>query len=120
MTSKRLVVKCTWGTERRETLFQAYTVAATAAASGIDVTLWLTGDATLTVLRDAPEETLEHSPGLTELRATVLELGAIRVCSQCAKRRGLTEDALLEGVRISGVADFVASSLDDGVQALVY
>lgn len=120
MTARRLVVKCTWGTERRETLFQAYTVAATAAASGVDVTLWLTGDATLTVLRDAPEETLEHSPDLSELRATILELGAVRVCSQCARRRSITGDDLLDGVTVSGVADFVASSLDDGVQTLVY
>ena len=39
----RLVVKCTWGVEREETLVQAFTVAATAAASGIEVSMWLTG-----------------------------------------------------------------------------
>ena len=41
----RLVIKCTWGLERRETLFQAFTVAATAASAGREVSLWLTGDA---------------------------------------------------------------------------
>jgi len=41
----RLVVKCTWGVERPEALVQAFTVAATAAASGVEVSLWLTGDA---------------------------------------------------------------------------
>ena len=39
-----LVVKVTCGTEALERLNQGFTVAATALASGVEVSLWLTGD----------------------------------------------------------------------------
>ncbi len=41
-----LVVKVTCGVEAPERLNQALTVAATAVAGGVEVSLWLTGDAT--------------------------------------------------------------------------
>jgi predicted peroxiredoxin len=50
----------------------------------------------------------------------VLGAGTLTVCTQCAARRELTQDALLPGVRIAGSASFVAEALQDGVQALVY
>ena len=43
--SRSLVVKVTCGAEDAERCNQAFTVAAAAAASGADVSLWLTGDA---------------------------------------------------------------------------
>ena len=46
--------------------------------------------------------------------------GRVTVCTQCAARRGITEDDLLEGVRIAGAAVFAEEVLGDGVQALVY
>ena len=115
-----LVVKCTWGTERPEVLLQAFTVAATAAASGVDVDLWLTGEATLHALSGSDDVHLPHSPALSELRDTVLELGSITVCAQCALRRDITQDDLLPGVRIAGSAAFVEATMADGARALVY
>jgi predicted peroxiredoxin len=115
-----LVVKCTWGAERPETLLQAFTVAATAASAGIPVSLWLTGDATLHALPGTDDVHLAHAPALSELRGAILAAGTITVCAQCALRRDITEAHLLPGVRIAGSAAFLEETLADGARALVY
>jgi predicted peroxiredoxin len=43
--TRRLVVKATAGADAPERCAQAFTVAAVAAASGPEVSLWLTGEA---------------------------------------------------------------------------
>jgi predicted peroxiredoxin len=116
----RLVVKVTCGTERVETLLQAFTVAATGVASGLDVSLWLTGDATLQALRGTEDVLIPHSPPLSQLRDAVLSAGAITVCAQCAARREITEQGLLPGVRIAGAAAFVAEATAPDATSLVY
>ncbi|HYH73587.1 MAG TPA: sulfur reduction protein DsrE, partial [Nocardioides sp.] len=55
-TATSLVLKVTCGTEALERLNQGFTVAATALASGADVSLWLTGDATLMAVPGRAEE----------------------------------------------------------------
>jgi predicted peroxiredoxin len=122
MTAPRpLVVKCTAGVEAPERCAQAFTVAAAAAAAGVRISLWLTGEAAwLGVPGRAEEFSLPHSAPLAELRDTILAAGSITVCSQCAARRALTPDELVLGVRIAGAASFVDEILRDGVQALVY
>ena len=56
----------TCGTEALERLNQGFTVAATALAAGVEVSLWLTGDATLTMVPGRAEEVElpqpRHSP----------------------------------------------------------
>jgi predicted peroxiredoxin len=42
------------------------------------------------------------------------------VCSQCAARREITPEDVIDGVRIAGAATFVAEIMADGAQALVY
>ena len=42
--ARNLVVTVTCGAEQPEKLSQALTIAATAVASGVEVSLWLTGD----------------------------------------------------------------------------
>ena len=116
----RLVIKCTWGLDRPETLFQAFTVAATAASSGHDVSLWLTGDAVWHAVSSTEDATLNHSPNLSVLREAVLASGSVTVCAQCAARRDLTTEDLVEGARIAGAAAFVEESLDPAATALVY
>lgn len=116
----RLVVKCTWGLERPETLFQAFTVAATAATSGTEVSLWLTGDAVWHAVAATPDASLDHSPNLAVLREAVLASGRMTVCAQCAARRGIAEADLIPGARIAGAAAFVEESLDPATTALVY
>jgi predicted peroxiredoxin len=119
--ARSLVVKVTCGAESPERLSQALTVATTAVASGVPVSLWLTGDAVwLAVPGRVPDLGLEHAVPLADLVAAVLEGGTTTVCTQCAARRDLTADDLAPGVRIAGAAAFVQESLAEGAQALVY
>ena len=126
----RLVVKATSGapvppapagTESTERLNQALTVAATAAASGLAVSLWLTGDAAwMAVPGRAEQVELPHAAPLRDLLDAVLAAGSVTVCGQCAARRNLTEADLIEGVVVRGAAAFVEEVMAQGVQALVY
>jgi predicted peroxiredoxin len=118
---RRLVVKCTAGTDEPERCNQAFTVAAAAVAAGAEVSLWLTGEAAwLGVPGRAEEFRLELAGSLADSRDLVLEHGRLVVCSQCAARRGITEADLVEGARIAGAAAFAEEVLADEVQALVY
>ena len=119
--ARRLVVKVTCGIEAPERLSQALTVAATAVASGVETSLWLTGDAVwLGVAGRVPELDLEHATPIADLVDTVLGGGQVTVCTQCAERRGITVDQLAPGARIAGAATFLQESLADHAQALVY
>jgi predicted peroxiredoxin len=119
--SRHLIIKLTTGVESPEKLSQAFTVAATAAASGAVVSLWLTGESSwLAVPGRAEEFSLPHASPLADLRDAVLAHGHLTVCSQCAARRNLTQADLLPGTLIRGSAAFVEEVLQDGVQALVY
>jgi predicted peroxiredoxin len=120
-TVRPLVVKCTAGSDDPERCSQAFTVAATALASGASVSLWLTGEAAWLAVRGRAEAfALPHSAPLTELRDAVLAGGTLTVCTQCAARRGIGEDELVTGARIAGSASFVAEILQPDVQAVVY
>jgi predicted peroxiredoxin len=119
--ARDLVVKVTCGAEAAERCNQGFTVAATAAAAGVPVSLWLTGEAAwFGVPGKAEEFELPLATPLAELLASVLELGTVTVCGQCAARRSITDADLLPGARIAGAAVFVEESLREGVQALVY
>lgn len=116
----RLVVKVTCGAEAAERCNQGLTVAATALASGAEVSLWLTGGAVDLARRGAEGFTLEHAADPLELLAAVLADGQVTVCTQCAARRGLGPADLLDGVRIAGAAVFVSEALVPAATALVY
>ncbi|WP_069385833.1 DsrE family protein [Cellulosimicrobium cellulans] len=119
--ARSLVVKATSGLDRPEAANQAFTVAAAAVAAGVEVSVWLTGEAAWFALPGrAAELELEHAAPLPDLLEAVLAAGTLTVCTQCAARRGITGDAVLPGVRIAGAAVFVEESLRDGAQALVY
>ncbi|WP_392544163.1 DsrE family protein [Oryzobacter telluris] len=116
-----LVVKVTCGTEALERLNQGFTVAAAALASGLDVSLWLTGDATwMAVPGRAEDVTLPHAAPLAGLRDALLEGARVTVCGQCAARRDIAEDDLLPGASIRGAAAFVEEVVAPGARALVY
>ena len=116
---RTLVIKCT--TTDPEPCSQAFTVAATALASGARVSVWLTRDASLLATPGRAEAaTLAFATPLHELRDAVLAMGTLTVCTQCARRRDLTQEDLLPGVRIAGAATFVDEILAEGAQALVY
>jgi len=116
-----LLIKVTAGADDPERSNQAVTVAATAVAAGVPVSLWLTGEAAwFAVPGKAEAFALEGATPLADLLAAVLAAGTVTLCTQCAGRRGLTEADVLPGVRIAGAATFVEEALRDGTQALVY
>lgn len=119
--SRSLVIKVTAGENDPERCNQAFTVAAAALASGVDVSLWLTGEsAWFAVPGRAEQFALPHAAPLSDLLNAVLAAGRVTVCTQCAARRDLVQDDLIKGVRIAGAPSFVEEAVADGAQALVY
>jgi predicted peroxiredoxin len=117
----RLVVKVTCGSDDAERCNQAFTVAAAGVAAGAQVSLWLTGEAAWFGLPGRAEKfSLPYATPLADLLWIVLDAGKVRVCTQCATRRGIEPDHLLPGVQIGGAAGFVEECLVEGTQALVY
>jgi predicted peroxiredoxin len=120
-TAKKLVIKVTAGSDSPERCSQAFTVAAVAVASGVEVSLWLTGESAWFALPGrAAEFELPHSAPLPDLMESIQAAGLITLCTQCAARREIGEKDVLEGVRIAGAQVFVSEIMADGVQALVY
>ncbi|MFF8774071.1 DsrE family protein [Kitasatospora sp. NPDC015120] len=118
---KKLVIKVTAGADAPERCSQAFTVAAVAVASGIEVSLWLTGESAWFALPGrAAEFELPHAAPLPDLLESVLAGGTLTLCTQCAARRGIEQQDTLDGVRIAGAQVFVSEIMADGVQALVY
>lgn len=121
MAGRSLVIKITAGKDDPERCNQGFTVAAAAAASGIPVSLWLTGESAWFALPGRAEEfSLPEAAPLRDLLSGVLAAGTVTLCTQCAARRGITAGDVIEGVRISGATTFVAEIANDGAQALVY
>jgi len=119
--AERLVVKVTSGEDAPERCAQAFTVCSLAVASGVPVSLWLTGEAAWLALPGRAEGfVLAHSAPLVELRDAVLTGGTLTLCTQCAARRGIGEGDALPGVRLAGAAAFLAEVMAEGTQALVY
>ena len=112
-------MKVTAGEDAPERCLQGLTVASVAAASGVTVSLWLTGDA-VWLVTPGRDLVLPHSPPASELLAAVAAAGTVTACTQCLSRRGLTAQDLLPTVVVGGAAGFVAAALAEGVQALVY
>lgn len=118
---RNLVVKVTAGADSPERCAQAFTVAATAAAAGVDVSLWLTGEATWFALPGRAQEfELPHSAPLGELLHVLLTTGRVTACTQCAARRDIGPGDVLPGIRIAGSAVFVEEVMAEETRALVY
>lgn len=116
-----VAIKITCGAEAAERANQAWTVAATAIASGADVAVWLTGEAVwFAVVGRQPDLDLEYAAPVADLIETVRSGGRLVVCTQCAARRKLTSVDLIEGATIAGAATFVEAVLRPQAQALVY
>jgi predicted peroxiredoxin len=115
------VIKVTAGKDEPERCNQAFTVAAAAVASGVTVSLWLTGESAWFALPGrAADFSLPHAAPLEDLLTAVLAAGTITVCSQCAARRDISPDDVITGIRIAGAATFVAEIMAADTQALVY
>lgn len=116
---RSLVVKLTAGADAPERCLQGLTVAAVAASSGAEVSLWLTGES-VRLAEPGGELLLPESPPASELLEGVLALGTVTACTQCLARRSLGPADLRPGVRVAGAAGFAAEVLAEGAQALVY
>src|SRR5271154_4840418 len=121
MPERTLVIKVTAGKDDPERCNQAFTVAATAVASGVAVSLWLTGESAWFGLPGRAEDfSLPHAAPLADLLTGVLAAGSVTVCTQCAARREITPDDVIPGIRIAGAATFIAEIMAASAQALVY
>jgi predicted peroxiredoxin len=121
LMARLLVVKATAGADAPERCSQAFTVASTAAASGVDVSFWLTGESTWFALPErAAEFQLPHAAPLPDLLDLLLANGRVTACTQCAARREIGPADVLPGIRIAGAAVFVEEIMSDGAQAVVY
>jgi predicted peroxiredoxin len=121
MTTPRLVLMATVGTDAPERCNQALTVAATACTAGADVSLWLSGEAAwMAVPGKAAELVLDHAMPAPDLVDTVLAAGRVTVCSQCAARRGISPESVLDGVRIAGSTSFVEEVLAPDTRTLTF
>ncbi|MBT2488848.1 DsrE family protein [Streptomyces sp. ISL-96] len=119
--AKKLVIKVTAGADAPERCSQAFTVAAVAVASGVEVSLWLTGESSWFALPGrAAEFELPHAAPLPDLIESINAAGQITLCTQCAARREITENDVIEGVRIAGAQVFVSEVMAGDVQSLVY
>jgi predicted peroxiredoxin len=119
--ARSLVIKVTAGNESPERCNQAFTVAAAAVASGIQVSLWLTGESAWFALPGrAKEFELPHATPLEDLLDIVLASGKVTVCTQCAARRDITDDEVIPGIRIAGAPTFVEEAIAEDTQALGY
>jgi predicted peroxiredoxin len=118
---RNLVIKVTAGADAPERCSQAFTVAATALAAGVDVSLWLTGESAWFALPGrAAQFELPHAAPLADLLDAVLAGGKVTLCTQCAARRSIGPEQVMPGVRVAGAAVFVEEVTVDGAQALVY
>src|SRR5918992_3856383 len=118
---RSLVIKATAGADSPERCNQAFTVAAAAVASGLPVSLWLTGESAWYGLPGrAKELELPYATPLADLLEVILAGGQVTVCTQCAARRNFGPDDVIKGVRIAGAPTFVEEISAEGAQALVY
>jgi predicted peroxiredoxin len=116
-----LVIKLTAGLEAPERVSQAFSVASAALASGINVSFWLTGDATYFALPGkAAEFELPHAAPLTDQLAALVSGARVVLCSQCAVRRNINDGDQIKSIVIEGAASFVEEITRESTQALVY
>ena len=116
-----LVVKATAGEDAPERCSQAFTVAAVAVASGVPVSLWLTGESAWLAMPGRAEAfVLPEAAPLADLLAAVLAGGTVTLCTQCAARRSIGAEDVVPGIRIAGAQAFLEEVLAEGAQALVY
>ncbi len=121
MTARTLVIKVTAGKDDPERCGQALTVAATAIASGVTVSLWLAAEAAWLALPGRADDiVLPHSPPLPDLLASIVAGGTVTLCTQCAARRDIAPGDVIGGIRIAGAPTFVSEVMAEGAQALVY
>lgn len=119
--STRLVIKLATGIDDAERVAQAFSVASTALAAGVEVSFWLAGEAAWLALPGKAEEfTLAHSANLSDLLTNLVIEAQVTLCSQCAVRRNIKDGDQISGIVIAGSTSFVEEIMRAQTQALVY
>lgn len=119
--STHLVIKLATGVIDAERVAQAFSVASTALAAGIDVSFWLAGEAAWLALPGKAEEfSLPNSAPLYDLLHALINTASVTLCTQCAVRRNINDGDQIPGIRIAGSATFVEEITNEATQALVY
>jgi predicted peroxiredoxin len=118
---EKLVVMVTHGAEDPEVATIPFAMAGAAVASDVDVVMGFQGDGCELVKKGVAETVHadEFAP-LGDLLDTIKEMGGqLLVCSPCVKKRGLTEEDLVDGAEIVAAGRFVAE-VTSATTSLVY
>lgn len=102
--SKKIVIVNTRGLDDERSSV-AWSIANTAVASGMEVTIFLVSAGVDWVRRGAADAAQLNplDPKMSEMIDNVVQAGSqIFVCPPCAKVRGYTEDCLIEGAVLAG------------------
>ena len=119
--TSNLVIKLTCGLESPERVSQAFSVASAALASGVNVSFWLTGDASYFALPGkAAEFVLPHAAPLADQLNALVAGARVVLCSQCAVRRNINDGDQIKGIVIEGAASFVEEITRESTQAIIY
>src|SRR5262249_59171121 len=119
MPERSLVIKVTVGKEDPERCNQAFTVAAAAVASGVPVSLWLTGESAWFGLPGrAGDFSLPHAAPLADLLAGGLAPGSVTGCTPCAARRDIEAHGPISGVKVARAAPFRGPHMYQGAPGL--
>ena len=118
---EKLVVMVTHGVADPEIATIPFAMAGAAVASDVEVVMGFQGDGCELVKKGIAEtvQAPEFAP-LGELLDTVKEMGGkLLVCSPCVKKRGWSEDDLVDGAEIVAAGRFVAE-VTSATNSLVY
>ncbi|MEO6958017.1 MAG: DsrE family protein [Antricoccus sp.] len=116
-----LVINLTHSGDDVDRTSVAMVVAGAAVASAQETTVFVSSEGTRLVKKGVAETLHEEGfAPLSELVTSFVEAGGkFLVCSPCAKKRGITQDDVIEGATIVGGATLVAL-LADGASSLSF
>jgi uncharacterized protein len=107
--AEKLLFNCTHGKEDPERAILPFVAANTAAIAGQEAVVILTIDAVWLGTQGGTDGVMrEGFPELTQLFAEFVDNGGeVWLCGTCAKPRGITEDQLSKGAKITGAANII-------------
>lgn len=100
----------------------AWSIANTAAASGMEITVFLVSAGVDWARRGAADAAQLNplDPKMSEMINNVINAGGrILVCPPCAKVRGYTEDTLIDGAILAG-APALLETISNGAEAVSF
>lgn len=119
--SKKFAVSITNGKNDTDRATLGFVVANASVASGLETVVFLNVDGAYLASKGYADDI--HEEGFAPIRGLMDQFieagGIIWVCSPCFKKRGLTEDQLIEGATIVGGAKLV-EFLSSGAACMTY